>query len=176
VVFVRYSTTSEPTNTEESCGLWLCASCAEARGLRVSEGGFSLNLKDLVDAQGGEGQGGSGESSSVVDALSFAQGPQDQTLCPQCGRSLKTILKTGLAGCEGCYRVFSHRFRGGEDEKRRPYGGRLPTALHEKRIVASNLGALRGQLSRALSEEDYEAAAALRDRIRLLSLQGKSHD
>jgi protein-arginine kinase activator protein McsA len=47
--------------------------------------------------------------------------------------------------------------------------GKAPEALRASRESADRLKALQKKLTKAISSEDYEAAAALRDEIKLLT-------
>ena len=91
--------------------------------------------------------------------------------CATCGRTLTQIRETGLLGCADCYRTFEEslqslieRAQAGANFHigRTPRGERDATARHELR------SRLVKELDAAVSAEQYERAAKLRDRIHSL--------
>lgn len=98
--------------------------------------------------------------------------PADGLRCAACGSSLKDFRESGRLGCAQCYQSFDGHLR---DLLRRLHG----SSKHEgERYVAPGGGAtadprlqlldLKEQLRRAVESEDFELAAELRDRIRVL--------
>jgi len=88
--------------------------------------------------------------------------------CTTCGRTLAQIRETGLLGCADCYRTFEdglqsliERAQAGANFHigRTPRGERDAAARHELRTR------LVRELDEAVSAEQYERAAKLRDRI-----------
>lgn len=91
---------------------------------------------------------------------------EDKT-CPTCGLTLTNLCKSGKVGCADCYSAFEHVLL--------PYIKKTHGAA--KHISAKQNTAkpdenpaetLRKQLQEAVSCEDYETAAKLRDEIRRL--------
>lgn len=119
-----------------------------------------------------------GDAQSVQFALLGAMAADDppQLLCPACGCTSEQFLRSGRLGCAACYDAFA------------PILGRIfmqiDGALHHEAPVQSaaqnadnrsplspsemQLEQLRGELYQAVSEENYERAAVLRDEIRAL--------
>jgi protein arginine kinase activator len=95
--------------------------------------------------------------------------------CPQCGLDFERFRKTGRFGCADCYQAFREWIRPlftrihGSETYRGPVPG--PGAV---KSVDDELERLKMQLKDAVSEERYELAAALRDRIRIL--EGRLRD
>lgn len=90
--------------------------------------------------------------------------------CTVCGTGWSEIAATGKVGCAACYSVFSEELSGAVRalHGRAEHTGRV-SAGHRARIEAvERMKALRGRLKEAVSAEDYEAAAELRDEIRAL--------
>jgi len=143
VVFIRRSVGS---STGDSA---LCEECARSRGIAVGKGSLELSLGDLIAA---------GSEASAHPSRSLA--------CPSCGLELAALRRDGRLGCASCADAFNL-------DLRRILGPRLRAAAkEERRYAASGFRARRPyadgmerRLEAALSSEDYEAAAALRDRL-----------
>jgi len=94
-------------------------------------------------------------------------------LCKSCGRDLRDILKTGLAGCTMCYDVFEEALnplmRGAQVALR--HRGKTPRHDTPQEGVRASLQKKRALLRSVLKLENYEEAAVLRDEIRQLEDQ-----
>ena len=89
--------------------------------------------------------------------------------CPRCGATLQDFRETGRLGCADCYRTFEtplrdllRRVHGSTHHMGERYAEREPQAAREQ---ASEL---REQLRLAVETENFELAAELRDRIRVV--------
>ena len=88
--------------------------------------------------------------------------------CPRCAASLGEILETGRVGCDSCYEVFSDeltpviRLAHGQTA----HTGRMSRSYRVRKEKQSRIAELRKSLKEAVSSEDFETAATLRDRIR----------
>ena len=133
----------------EEVELHLCVACAQGEGLEplagqgVSEDPVALLIRNLEET---EGSGG---------------------VCPSCGLTFGMFRETGRLGCARCYETFSAEL---EPLLRRihgttRHGGKSPPRGGERYQQASLLRRLNEELERAVGDEDYERAAALRDRI-----------
>ncbi|TFG64826.1 MAG: DNA helicase UvrBC [Spirochaetales bacterium] len=132
----------------------LCEECAKKKG--ITKGGQKLELSlpelltglvDLKDIVGGQG----GESKT----------------CPNCGISREEFKKTGKLGCAGCYNAFNkdivrmlRKLSGASRHK-----GKYPSRLKSYKSFLIDREILKQKLEDAVKREDYEAAAAIRDRI-----------
>ncbi|NIA12368.1 MAG: hypothetical protein GWP10_22295, partial [Nitrospiraceae bacterium] len=90
-----------------------------------------------------------------------------QKICPSCGLTLKEFREKGKLGCANCYSTFGKEIR---DILRKMYGktqhfGKFPHQLRTYKTFLIDVEKLKEELARAVKEEDYERAAALRDRI-----------
>ncbi len=88
--------------------------------------------------------------------------------CPSCGSDYASITKSGRVGCPECYTVF-------EDELApliqsvhgtTTHTGCVPSRHRAKRERDELLKKKKKELQAAISAEDYERAATLRDEIR----------
>jgi protein arginine kinase activator len=96
----------------------------------------------------------------------------DTRKCTFCQATLQDFRDTGRLGCPHCYETFDTHLR---ELLRRIHGatqhvgevylspvpGKAPSA-------ATELAHMRGQLHRAIQAENFELAAELRDKIRVL--------
>lgn len=129
--------------------LWLCASCAARLGVEEEVPAFAPTVGELLGAL----VGGGGSRS-----------------CPECGTRFRTIRQTGRVGCAECYRTFRSRIQhlleqaGLSD----PHAGRFPARLGSFKRLIVDRESLREKLRVALDDEDYEGAAAIRDRMKAL--------
>lgn len=88
--------------------------------------------------------------------------------CPTCHSTFNELVQTGRVGCTECYKVFSNEL---SSTIRSLHGnvrhvGRSPLGSKKKNEKADHLAELRDQLKSAISSEDFELAAKLRDEIR----------
>lgn len=146
----------------------LCHSCAkelEKSGELPGENafdsfGFSSPISALHDSLFGS-LFSSGEQSMHLNA------PKS---CSACGSTLRDLRKNGKAGCGECYKTFSSEL---EPTIRSIHGnakhtGRVPSAFREKHTKENEMKALRQELKDAISKEEFEMAATLRDKIKEL--------
>ncbi|MFO8043070.1 MAG: UvrB/UvrC motif-containing protein [Alkalispirochaeta sp.] len=91
--------------------------------------------------------------------------------CPQCGTTHRELVLRHTAGCAQCYEVFSsgvHRVLAGRHEAP-VHRGRIPQRLQRYRRLFVEREDLISRLNGAVAEEDFEAAARLRDRLRFIA-------
>jgi protein arginine kinase activator len=127
------------------------------------------------------------------------QPQQQMAQCPVCGLTHAEFARTGLLGCEGCYAAFAETLRplvrrvqgAGRHHGKAPNQARTAAAAASKAAAPARpspspagaaapnplqlkAGSLREQLQAAIAAEEFERAAALRDRIR--ELEGRTRD
>ncbi len=107
----------------------------------------------------------------------------------ECGKSLSAFNQSGLLGCADCYTAYPNairsiikRVQGGKTR----HVGRTPgnfvpaantrTAPVQDAPQISEIDRLRNELQEAVSQEKYERAAELRDRIRALESKEQEHE
>lgn len=91
--------------------------------------------------------------------------------CQTCGLSYREYQQTMLLGCSDCYRAFEKQLR---YDLRRYHGtvrhcGKQPMPETGKVSNCQRLEALKGRLTLAIQDEDFELAAQLRDEIRQMA-------
>ena len=95
----------------------------------------------------------------------------DTGLCAFCGASARDFRVTGRLGCAHCWdanasslRDLVQRLHGAQKHTGRRYEAPRPETLQE----ADARGELRDRLRRAVESEQFELAAELRDRLKVL--------
>ncbi len=98
-------------------------------------------------------------------------GESDST-CTACATSLQEIMDTGKVGCSVCYDSFPAELEALLEgiHIALTHRGKIPRLDDARVRVRSELQTKRALLKTALSMENYEEAASLRDEIRALEL------
>jgi protein arginine kinase activator len=139
----------------------LCERCAAEKGVESAASVEQNPFAKLVAASmAGKGQGD--KSLGVLAGSSAA--------CSRCGATLQDFRETGRLGCPECYRSFEGPLR---DLLRRLHGSTVhvgkrytePGAQDDPRRREAEL---REQLRLAVETENFELAAELRDRLRVM--------
>jgi protein arginine kinase activator len=142
--------------------LHLCEQCAQQKGVETGGAVLKSPLGNFLGAV---------VKGTAPGALVPASG--DGLRCPACGSSLRDFRDSGRLGCDQCYVSFDSHLR---DLLRRLHGSSQHVG---ERYEAPGEGAapddprsrlldLKAQLRRAVEGENFELAAELRDRIRVL--------
>jgi protein arginine kinase activator len=135
--------------------LHLCERCAAERGVETTVAAPKHPLGEFLHA--------------VQEQL--APATESPERCDFCGSTMADFRATGRWGCARCYAVFETSMRG---LLRRVHGssqhvGEPYRAPHSEALErAAVLGELRERLRRAIESEQFELAANLRDRIRVM--------
>jgi protein arginine kinase activator len=135
--------------------LHLCEQCAAAQGVETTVATPKHPLGTFLEAVQKQSMPASTEAGK----------------CPFCGLTMKDFRDTGRMGCSSCYTTFEGSMR---ELLRRVHGGprHIGRSYHAPKeeilAKAGTLGELREKLRRAIEQEQFEAAAELRDRIRVL--------
>ena len=133
----------------------LCEECAKQKGVN-DPAGFSL--ADLLL--------GLGASQEIEQATGGAT-----VKCPKCGFTQADFKKSGRLGCAECYVTFADALDGllKTMHKGTRHAGKVPHTLRQSRDLTDRLKQLQKKLSKAISEENFELAAQLRDEIKQTS-------
>ena len=142
--------------------LHLCEQCAQQKGVETGGAVLKSPLGNFLGAV---------VKGSTAGALVPATG--DGLRCPACGSTLRDFRDSGRLGCDQCYVSFDTHLR---DLLRKLHGssqhvGERYEAPGEGGAAddpRSELLDLKAQLRRAVEGENFELAAELRDRIRVL--------
>ena len=151
----------------------LCSHCAQENGISA-----------LFDADSAIGRLLSGFLGRSISAGESGSGNEDEIACSCCGMTYGEFIKEGKFGCSECYETFGllvqdniKKLQGSDShvgKHPKQFTGMRPASFLKKEEVLSageELKILAERQREAVLEEDYEEAAALRDRIRELKLK-----
>src|ERR1039457_4055005 len=142
------------SSENKSVNLNLCDDCAKAKGFTDPT---SFAMADLML--------GLGAAQEIEQAVGT------DLKCPRCGFSQADFKKSGRLGCPECYRTFAEGLAGllKTMHKGTRHIGKAPEALRATGETVDRLKSLQKKLAKAVGEEDYETAAAVRDEIKTMS-------
>ena len=119
---------------------------------------------------------------NISDFFSDLLSIQDETLpthkyeqphmrCEKCGLTFDEFRSSGRLGCSNCYTKFDKRIA---PILRRIHNGvkhtgKMPSNISPALRLNGEVAELKTQLEKAISEERYEDAAKLRDKIKMLT-------
>ncbi|AWB46168.1 hypothetical protein DCC85_19695 [Paenibacillus sp. CAA11] len=143
----------------------ICESCAREKGEVIpgTSGGFSIHslLSGLLDFDPtGKGQGGHSAHNENVR-------------CEECGMTYSQFSKVGRFGCSSCYKYFNNKL---DPLFKRVHGntvhvGKVPARVGGELQAKREIDELKRELQYRIVQEEFEAAAEIRDRIRELEKQ-----
>lgn len=97
----------------------------------------------------------------------------DGLVCTDCGTTYAEFRKGGRMGCAECYKAFRQpldslllKVHGNLQ-----HAGRMPGGLKSDASIRFTIEKLKQELVKAIAAEEYEQAAQIRDRVRLLNSQ-----
>jgi protein arginine kinase activator len=130
----------------------LCEDCAKHKGVNDAPG---FAIADLLLGLG------------AAQELAQAAGGEE-VRCPACGFTQADFKKAGRLGCSQCYVAFAEGLESllKTMHKGTKHVGKTPRSLRQSRDLADLLRQLQKKLDRAVTEENFEQAATLRDEIR----------
>ncbi|MFC1806739.1 UvrB/UvrC motif-containing protein [Candidatus Omnitrophota bacterium] len=152
---------------DEVTELHLCEECAKAKGAEMQQ---HFSIADLL--------------SGLVD---FPMEPEHKKehikiRCKNCDMAYADFKKLGRFGCEHCYEAFrralypllksihgTSRHIGKEPKSAPPKPTKSAKAKVVKKSEKQIIAELREELTQAIENEDFEKAAVLRDKIRMLA-------
>lgn len=139
----------------------LCAQCAAKRNKPAVLPGFSFN--DLLSAF-------------------YETEEAEEAACENCGTTLAGFQKTGKLGCAQCYKTFESSvipvLKGihmSEKHTGKHPGERVVIDVEKETTKENSKEELKKQLRFAISTENFEEAARLRDEIALLEKEGSQN-
>ena len=140
----------------EEINISICEKCAKEKNLTINSSELNVHLKNLIK-----------NFSEIKNALSEKDFVK---MCPVCSKTLDDLKRTGNAGCPECYKEFKKyiysflKTNAGSAEHKGKYPGRI-NIFSQKMKRINNLQSL---LNQAVKKEDFEEAAYLRDKIKLM--------
>ena len=142
--------------------LRLCGDCAQvleqAGELEDMGTVLSVSPSPLLPAE---------EGSSPLPPSPIAT-DKSSASCPHCGGDFTAMAASGQLGCPACYTVFAAELAAPLRilHGRVSHVGRVSAGYKARKETERRLLGLRERLKAAVSAEEYEQAAALRDEIR----------
>ena len=109
---------------------------------------------------------------SVLSSILAKEPPKTETLrCEACGLTYDEFLSTGKLGCTECYKAFAEQLKPLllRVHGRNQHAGRVPANRREERAFEMCISELKTRMEAAVSEENFEMAASLRDEIHALT-------
>ena len=146
---------------EQITKLNLCESCAKEKGSDVEQ---HFGIADLLAAL-----------SDVESAPQTSGGSPGKSKCLHCGMAYEDFKKVGRLGCAECYSEFKSslapllkRIHGAHQHLgKSPH----PDLLKAEKVTShlnEELQTVKLQFEKAVKSEEFEEAAALRDKIRFM--------
>ena len=130
---------------------YICAkSRAHKNGISSNNDKIELSLHELLNG--------------LID---FSPRPRSEETCSVCGTRLKDFRKNGTVGCPECYSSFRDEIVSYLEDYAGTvkHLGKYPKKLKAYKALLVDKEILKKRLREAVHNEDYETAAALRDRI-----------
>ncbi len=153
---------------EQITKLNLCESCAKEKGSDVEQ---HFGIADLLSALSDVGQTTPGETI-----------PPSKNKCPGCGMAYEDFKKIGRLGCSECYTTFKQsllpllkRIHGSNQHMGKSPD---PGMVKEQKVstkLFTDLESAKIDLQKAVKNEEFEEAAALRDKIKFLEKKLKEN-
>jgi len=143
-------------NNQET-DIYLCNECAY-----LSEG-MNINIPSVFDDL----------VSNIIgfDAnitRKYMEDVKEINVCEKCGMSYQEFKKNGKLGCENCYESFYEMLIPviKRIQKNSKHIGKFPSKLKGKIVLDKEKEILKLKLKEAITKEQYELAAEIRDKIR----------
>jgi protein arginine kinase activator len=144
--------------------LQICLECAAELGFEIRASSPSEDPAGATKLPPGKVLGIVSLTASITSSGGISSEPKDTRVCESCGLKAEELVKQPLFGCPRCYETFESSL---EPLLKRIHGasshrGRIPGG----RVVPADVKDLRRRLQCAISNEDYEEAARVRDELR----------
>ncbi len=143
---------------DETEELFLCEKCAKKLKLDMN---FKFGFDDIFSSLFA--------SPSPVRPVEISDG----LVCDACGTRYDDFARSGMLGCENCYKVFNKRL---DTVLKRLHGSNrhveetnhpIHTKKNDKSVsLKEEIEKLKEDLNNCIKSEDYEQAAILRDKIK----------
>ncbi len=147
---------------EEQIDMYLCEVCASEKGISKKSDAIELSLSQLL--------------TGLFRVTAEGEAEQEHEVCPACETTIHALRKDGRLGCPECYASFASEIRSFQKKLSGTvhHAGKLPTKLQAYKELIIDRQELKNRLEEAVGNEDYEAAASIRDRIREIDMQSES--
>jgi len=140
-IFVKEVVEGEPRS------LYLCHKCGQDYLKTLPDAKVVTEFLRLISTAEGLNQ--------LKGAMDFS-GMEGNLPCPQCGKTLSSILETREVGCSNCYQFHNLLEL-------------VSVATQPKKLPEEEIVELEFEMQKAIDREDYEWAAECRDEIKRLN-------
>ena len=139
----------------------LCEACAKEKGSSVEQ---HFGIADLLSAL-----------SDIEPPATATSGATGKGKCPHCGLTYEDFKKVGRLGCSECYTTFRaslspllKRIHGSQQHLGKAPDPQLLKEAQANSKIHEELEATKAELQKAVKREEFEEAAALRDKVKFL--------
>ena len=156
----------------------LCEACAKNKGAEVEQ---HFGIADLLSALSDTEQQQAASAAAAGTPAGTASTSTSKNKCPRCGLAYEDFKRVGRLGCAECYKAFRtslvpllKRIHGSNQHLGKSPN---PQAVDELKTVNKRheeLDAAKQSLQKAVRNEEFEEAAALRDKIKFLEKKLKN--
>ncbi len=141
----------------EKIVLSICKECAAKRGFHSPLDNVPFPLADIL-------------TGLIQQQLPPKMEAPPEAICSHCGLTFKQFTIQGRFGCGLCYQAFRTQL---EPIMRKIHGsslhrGKLPTATADESVTIKEEERLESELKKAIEAEDFERAADLRDKLKVI--------
>ncbi len=145
---------------------FLCQECANTLEGNIS---FDNFLKSFLDTMISYKPNFYTESSTTT---------KHTEVCNMCGMTYEEFKQTSRLGCAGCYQAFRPQMEVvlKNIQVSNVHDGKIPNKSGAVLLYKKELKSLKSALNKAISDEEYEEAARLRDRIKELQANNNDKD
>ncbi|MBT8042375.1 MAG: excinuclease ABC subunit B [Kiritimatiellales bacterium] len=143
----------------------LCQTCAQENGIDLNS---PISITDVLLGLGNQqGTEQSKESPAEFDLS-----------CGRCQMTRAEFKKRARLGCPDCYQAFMGELSALTQAMHhsRQHVGKIPARQGNEARFSAQIAALQKDIETAIAKEEYETAAALRDKIRTLKEQVPSSE
>jgi protein arginine kinase activator len=135
----------------------LCEECALSQGLMSPMEAAISSLSDLL--------------TQLMTELAGSAPALPDVSCSRCGLKFSQFQKSGRLGCPGCYRGLAEKLdplilQLQQSDRHLGKSARIPKVTQPPTMEQARM--LKRQLSAAVESEQFELAASLRDRLKIL--------
>ncbi len=140
---------------KQKISIHICQDCAHEKGVAGPAINTSFSVEQLL---AGFVKSQATESAEI----------NMQQTCSSCGLSYRAFKESGRLGCSLCYDTFAEQLKPllQKIQKETRHVGKVPNKGDAQLVLKRNVSDLRLQLKEAVSQENFELAANLRDQIR----------
>ena len=120
-----------------------------------------------------------GDLQAILAAVLFSMTEKQQApafACPRCGETYQEFQKSGMLGCAACYQTFRRELSPliARVQGRSQHAGRRPPESPEEQARQTRMEELRARMEQAVTQENFEEAARLRDELRAMAAAGEA--